>query len=323
MLDAGSVAVDSLWIAAPVAFGVGVAAAGTIGNTASRFGAVGWSSLGVLGGCLTGLQVLDEPGPVCGLLAWSATIVAVDAAVMARLGRSLLRSQPERFVWLAVLSIFLWVPLEWYGQRLGAWYRAGLPLGPMRYVLLGWGSACIWPAIFELADLVLALGRRNPVVAESLPGRPDTRRVVLVIALGVVCLVLPLMVPRLDLGENLIMLPVLGFLLVLDPLNWIQGRPSLWSAWLAGRWDCIVALAVGGIVCGLLADSLNVPSDAGWYVVSPFGSEVRVFEMPLVGYFVLPVVAWQAFAMHAYAAGRFGLPIAGLTAREDAVTQER
>ena len=58
-------------------------------------------------------------------LAASGYVLAVDAAVYAIRGRSMLRNQSDAFAWLAILSIFLWLPFEWYNLRLGSWYRAG------------------------------------------------------------------------------------------------------------------------------------------------------------------------------------------------------
>ena len=244
---------------------------------------------------------------ILGAIAWTGLILAVDSSVHALRGRSLIRSSPAAFAWLAVLSIFLWLPFEWYNLRLGGWYRSGLPTGPIRYLLMGWFSACIWPVLFEMADLIAALAAPEaPCEERPMPVRPG--RAATVVALGAACLVVPLLVPRLDLGEHLLPLAGVGFLLLLDPLNAAAGRPSLWSDWRSGNRVRIVVIALSGGLCGLLADCMNHGAAAKWHSIYRAGPDLGVLELPLVGYLILPLFALQAHAMHAFAAGMLGLP---------------
>ena len=241
-------------------------------------------------------------------------MVAVDSAVYSIRGRSILRSRPEAFLWLALLSIFLWLPFEWCNQRLGAWYRSGYPAGWERYVLLGWSHACIWPALLETADLVLA-GSGRPAsrsVARPVPGRPALLAVSLA---GAGCLVLPHVVPRLDVGENLVALAAVGFLFLLEPLNLAAGRPSVWADWLSGRWARCGALALSGLICGTLADCLNHFSSAKWHSISTLGGGWKLFELPWPAYFLLPAFGVQAFAMYAFASGILNLSSVELPTR--------
>ena len=271
------------------------------------FGPTGW--VGLSASCICGAVVVApvaEPVFV-GAIAWMGLILAVDSSVHVIRGRSLIRSSPAAFAWLAVLSILLWLPFEWYNLRLGGWYRSGLPAGPIRYLLLGWFSACIWPALFEMADLFAALAapsaRREARAMSVRPGRAAT-----VVALGAACLSVPVLVPRLDLGEHMLPLAGIGFLLLLDPLNAVAGRPSLWSDWRSGNRVRIAATALSGGFCGLLADCLNHGASAKWHSIYRAGPDLGVLELPLVGYLTLPLFALQALAMHTFAAGVLGLP---------------
>ena len=242
-----------------------------------------------------------------GAVAWTGLILAVDSSVHALRGRSLIRSSPAAFAWLAVLSIFLWLPFEWYNLRLGGWYRTGLPAGPIRYLLLGWFAACIWPALFEMADLFAALAAlAAPREARPMSLRPG--RAATVVALGAACLAVPVLVPRLDLGEHMLPLAGVGFLLLLDPLNAVAGRPSLWSDWRSGNYVRIAATALSGAFCGLLAACMNHGAAAKWHSIYRAGSDLGVLELPLVGYLILPLFALQALAMHVFAVAVLGLP---------------
>ena len=261
------------------------------------------------------LLVAPMPKPAfLGALAWSGYVLAVDSAVYSLRGRSILRTRPEAFLWLAVLSPFLWLPHEWYNLRLATWYWAGLPTGPSRYLLLGWIYACIWPAIFETADLLLATLFRlkpRPLPSES----PRGGRVEAVVAAGTLCLALPALLPRLDLGEHLFALPSAGFLLLLDRLNLSQGRPSLWLEWRAGDRARCAALAVSGAFCGLMAECLNYWADAKWHGIASLGADLRVFELSVLSYLVFPMFGLQSFAMHTAAAGVLNLPRVDLGSR--------
>ena len=242
-----------------------------------------------------------------GATAWTGLILAVDSSVHALRGRSLIRSSPAAFAWLAVLSIFLWLPFEWYNLRLGGWYRSGLPAGPIRYLLLGWFAACIWPALFEMADLFAALASPEAAPkAKPMSVRPGSAAPV--VTLGTACLAVPVLVPRLDLGEHMLPLVGVGFLLLLDPLNAVAGRPSLWSDWRSGNRVRMVATALSGGFCGLVADCLNHGAGAKWHSIYRAGPDLGVLELPLVGYLILPLFALQALALHAFAAGVLGLP---------------
>ena len=271
------------------------------------FGPLGW--IGLSAGCLCGALLAAPVGkPIfLGALAWTGLILAVDSSVHALRGRSLIRSSPSAFVWLAVLSIFLWLPFEWYNLRLAGWYRSGLPTGPIRYLLLGWSFACIWPALFEIADLFAALA------APSAPrgNRPVSvlrGRVIPVVASGAACLAVPVLVPRLDLGEHLLPLAGVGFLLLLDPLNAVAGRPSLWGDWHSGNRVRIFAAGVSGVFCGLMADCLNHGAGAKWHSIYRAGPDLGLLELPLVACLILPFFALQALAMHGFAASVLGLP---------------
>jgi len=91
--------------------------------------------------------------PIC----WTAYILILDAAVFRIRGRSLLRSEPQAFVWMAVLSVFLWLIFEGYNLELRNWTYVGLPRNELvRYVGYGWSFATIWPAVLETAEFLLA-----------------------------------------------------------------------------------------------------------------------------------------------------------------------
>ncbi len=235
------------------------------------------------------------------LTAFAAT---VDSAVYAVRGRSPMKTRPDAFAWMAVLSIFLWLVFEIYNQRLAAWHYGGLPNDMTRYLLLGWSFATIWPGVLGTAAFLSAAALRGP------PQRPDDARTgrsarlpLAVSGAGVLCLTLPLLLPRLDLGEHLFALVVCGWALLLDPLNVRAGLPSVW-----GCRSRLYALLGAGPICGLIWGFWNVRAGARAYSTN---ARTAIFELPLEAFLGMSLFGPAAFAIYVFATSRLSLPFCG------------
>ena len=78
----------------------------------------------------------------------------------------------------------------------------------------------------------------------------------------------------------------LSLILLLDPLNLMLGRPSLLRDWQAGWYGRTLALAAGGLLCGLLWEFWNYWALAKWvYHLGFLGrlENLRYFQMPVLG----------------------------------------
>jgi hypothetical protein len=108
-------------------------------------------------------------------IAWTGYILLVDGLVWHRRGNSLLRNNPAEALFIAMLSVPLWILFEQYNKHfLHNWYYLGLPRDPVvRDVGYAWAFATIWPAIFETGELIGAL-RRPPggPLAQERPAAP-------------------------------------------------------------------------------------------------------------------------------------------------------
>jgi hypothetical protein len=105
-------------------------------------------------------------------IAWTGYILFVDALVWKRRGASWLRNHPAEFLFLACLSVPLWVVFEIYNKySIRNWYYVGLPeVLLLRYFGYAWSFATISPAIFETGDLVSCLrDRRAPASRGAAP----------------------------------------------------------------------------------------------------------------------------------------------------------
>jgi hypothetical protein len=255
----------------------------------------GWLGIAVLASAECMLYWRVEPvltyfTPV----AWSAYILIADAAVFAVTARSRLRDAPWTFARMALLSIPLWLIFEAYNLRLRNWVYVGVPSYWVAALLgYGWSFATITPAIFETADLVQAL-------LPPLPANPwKISRVYesVLMGCGVVCLVLPILVPA-RIAAYLFALIWIGFLLSLDPLNRRMALPSFLGDLSEGFVRRLYGFLFAGWICGWLWEFWNNWAGAKWRYTFPMFQRQKIFEMPTPGYLGFLPFALECFAMY-------------------------
>ncbi len=242
--------------------------------------------------------------PIC----WTGFILFADAVVWRARGDSWLHSAAREFVAVALLSIPLWLVFEFYNRFIRNWYYTGLPENPaLRYFGYAWAFGTIWPAMFEAAELVAVVRRADAKAGLKATARlkartapesatPPVPTALLLPALGLAMLIWPLVWPSQYLAA-----PVwLGFILLLDPINARLGAESLTGDFRAGRYDRAVNLAWAGGLCGILWEFWNYWSRAKWHYTVPILENVKIFEMPVLGYFGFPAFAVECFTMYVF-----------------------
>jgi len=264
--------------------------------------------------------------PIC----WTGFILFADAIVWRARGDSWLRSAPGEFAALALLSIPLWIVFEGYNLIINNWYYTGVPSNAaLRNFGYAWSFATIWPAIFEGAELVdvwrsggrgSARGPREHSESssgaarasgggvpasrdESRAGGPVTWRWTgadwVSVAIGALMLSCPFFV-TLDVARYLAAPVWLGFVFLLDPINAFLGAESLLGDWRAGRTRRLTNLVLSGFLCGVLWEFWNYWSGAKWHYSVPIMEHVKIFEMPLSGYFGFPAFAVECFTTYVF-----------------------
>ena len=233
-------------------------------------------------------------------IAWTGFILFADGVVWHARGRSWLRSNPREFAFLAVVSIPLWVVFEGYNQLIDNWYYVGLPENPLlRCFGYAWSFATIWPAIFEGAELVAVWrGTEGPndVHSATPVARALGPAMWLSVAAGAAMLIWPLVRPSQYLAA-----PVwLGFIFLVDPINWHLGATSIFADIRRGRYDRLVNLVLSGLLCGALWEFWNYWSRAKWHYTVPIMQDLKIFEMPLPGYLGFPAFAVECFTMYVF-----------------------
>jgi len=238
-------------------------------------------------------------------IAWTCYILLADAAVLAIRGRSRLHDAPAGFCWVALFSIPLWLIFEAYNLRLENWTYVGVPQ-PWPEALLGyaWSFATITPGIFETADLIEAFGWFAP----GAPIRFSKLAQSGMIAFGATCLLVPLMVPR-EVASRLFVLVWIGFVFLLDPMNYRFRFPSLLDDLARGERSRFYSLLIAGFICGWLWEFWNYWARAKWHYIFPMFQSWKIFEMPLPGYLGFLPFALECYVMYVTVAGLLNLMV--------------
>jgi len=235
-------------------------------------------------------------------VAWSAYILIADAAVLALTNRSRLYDAPIVVARMALLSIPLWLIFEAYNLRLRNWTYVGVPTPLWESVLgYGWSFATITPAMFETADLVLAILPPVPGEAWKISRGAEN----MLIGFGAACLIVPLVLPE-QIAPYLFALVWVGFLFLLDPINRRLGLPSFLGDLSEGFRRRLYGFVGAGWVCGWLWEFWNNWAAAKWHYTFPMFQEMKIFEMPAPGFLGFLPFALECFAMYVTAAWAVG-----------------
>jgi hypothetical protein len=266
--------------------------------------ACGWISLAALAAAeLLMFRGIEPVATFFTPIAWTAYIFVADAAVFAIRGKSRGHDARLGFARVALLSIPLWLIFEAYNLRLANWTYVGLSISlPARVFGYAWSFATFTPAIFVTADLIESFGwwdrPAHPVLLSA-----AVRRISM--ALGAILLASPLLVPR-PAASYLFGCVWLGFIFLLDPVNFRLGLPSLTGDLAEGRRGRLFSLLAAGWVCGWLWEFWNFWAAAKWHYIFPIWQDKKIFEMPIPGYFGFLPFALECFVMYVFAAWLVG-----------------
>jgi hypothetical protein len=241
-------------------------------------------------------------------IAWTGFIIFADEVVFRARGDSWLRSAPREFALLALASIPLWLVFEWFNLYIRNWHYTGLPENSwLRHFGYAWAFATISPAIFEGAELIAVVragragwaGQAGRDRQEGLAHPAHPARPALPVFVGAAMLVSPLLVSA-EIARYLAAPVWLGFIFLLDPINARLGGDSLLAEWRGGRFERTINLALSGMLCGILWELWNFWAHAKWHYTVPIMEDLKIFEMPVPGYFGFPPFALECFTMYEF-----------------------
>ena len=240
-------------------------------------------------------------------LVWTGFILAADAVVWARAGRSLIHGGGWRLAAMFALSAPFWWAFEVANWRLENWRYVGEHVfaGPARMPLKTLSFLFVLPALAESRDLLRSFARFPHPPAIPLPSWTATALVVT----GLVCVPLLYLFP-----DQTFPLVWLAPLAVLDAVAELRGRPSIIGLVRQGRAGPVVLLAVAGLGTGVLWELWNWGALPFWRYRIPYVGVFPVFEMPILGYLGYPpfILAADAF-WRLFSGGAGGLTEAPVT----------
>lgn len=229
---------------------------------------------------------------------WTGYILLVDGMVLTLQGSSILERSSKGFFSLAFWSVPLWLIFEAYNLRLKNWAYVGLPDDPvLRDFGFAWSFATIWPAIFETAEFIRAVGFFGRTSKRQVPLTWLTR--LSMSFCGLALLTLPVLVPA-RFGRYLFGAVWLGFALLLDPLNYRWKGRSFLGDFEEGETSTFWSFLSAGWVCGILWEFWNYWAVAKWLYIFPIGQGSKIFEMPFLGYLGFPFFALECRAMYEF-----------------------
>ncbi|HEX6186989.1 MAG TPA: hypothetical protein VFZ40_02820 [Pyrinomonadaceae bacterium] len=235
-------------------------------------------------------------------IVWSGYILFVDALVYKFRGRSPLMTDRLEFLVVALISVGGWWLFEFYNaprfwnSDLELWwhYHNLEPNLWVRRIGYDWAFATIFPAMFLTAELfrstIFARDRLTLRLSLSKSAK------ILLVIIGAAGAIVPLII----LSGWFAPIIWLSFILLLDPLNALRGWPSITGDLARGDWRRLLSLLASGFVCGFLWEAWNYWALTKWTYTVPYFGDIKIFEMPVLGYLGFPPFAIECWAMYIF-----------------------
>lgn len=247
---------------------------------------------------------------------WTGYILLADGIIFSFKGKSFVFF--AGFPVLFILSIVVWWFFEWTNIFLSNWHYKGLPDLASRYTGYFWSFGTIFPAVLITYGLILLIFREIKIEFHGL--KVTNRLLTIMIITGIFFLLLPI-VPlsmkfversadpqlffwlgwvKMEFSEYMAFaIWIFGFLL-LDPINYLMQKPSILGYMEKGNYKVIVLLSLAGIVCGIFWEFVNWFASTRWFYTVPILGDIKIFEMPILGYLGFIPFAWGIYDIVAF-----------------------
>lgn len=248
---------------------------------------------------------------------WWSYILLVDAFLFWRTGTSLFFRLRAKILILIVLSCLFWEFFELINLRIANWrYVATSPEVTAKipfFKIVAFGSTL--PAILETHELLkfFRLGSRLTFLDWERTGKFFEwawwgRPRYLWVSIGMLMILAALLWPL-----YLFWIIWIATIFIFDPLVEKNGGQSIFSELRQGKVRTFYRLLLTGLVCGLLWEGWNYWSRLKWVYDVPFVGDLKIFEMPLLGYLGFTVFAVECFVFYQWVSCQRWLKIRGAT----------
>ena len=195
----------------------------------------------------------------------------------------------RRHAFLMLLSMPVWWWFELVNSRLGNWEYVGAVdyAWPVYLLLSSMAFSIVVPGLHAAWGLFI---RRVPSPANR--WQAPRGWYIREIALGLVLQAMVFLLP--DLFFPCVWIAPF---LILDGLVGYEGGRSIARDLLQGRWQLAAAVAMGGLLCGILWEFWNFWAAPKWIYHIPWFDFFHLFEMPLLGYGGYVPFAWSLYQL--------------------------
>ena len=224
--------------------------------------------------------------------AWWSYILIVDSIVHRIKGNSLIVNRTKEFLLLIPFSVCIWLIFELVNLSLKNWYYINVPdLLWMRWVGYALAFSTVLPGIFETTELLESLKiYKNTSIKRVIITR---KWHVLFFGTGLIFLMAPVFLPT-----YCFPLIWVSFFFLLEPVIHKSNGRSLIEDWERGTPQKLYLLLTAGLICGGLWEFWNHWANTKWIYTVPFFDELKIFEMPVLGFLGFPPFAVECYVMY-------------------------
>lgn len=233
---------------------------------------------------------------------WTGYVLFLDALRLKLRGESYMIHRTGEFLLMLLVSDACWFLFEAYNLHLQNWYYINLPEN-MAVRIFGyfWAFASVTPGVLLTSEVLDDFGAFEKVKVRPRNISSTLRWTLIVI--GVLFCLAPVLVPQ-STAKYLFVTVWIGFVLLLDPINYRRGAPSLLAELEKGSVQKLLSLFLAGLICGVLWEFWNYWAGRKWIYNVPYFSEPKIFEMPLYGF-----LGFLPFAAECYVIWHFVLSL--------------
>jgi len=216
---------------------------------------------------------------------WLGYIVLVNGIAELVFADSLFRRLGGNFPWLFVLSVPFWWFFEFLNVFVQNWhYVFAAPISTLHFAIeASVDFSTVVPAVLSTGFLIY----RGLQAARLSPGKKrafaDARIMRRMCVIGILCFILVWLAPT----EAFPLVWIAPFLII-EPLSYLKGYPSLLGEFSQGRWLLPASAMTATLLTGFWWECWNFYSLPKWVYTVPYVGFCKIFEMPVLGYFAYP-----------------------------------
>ncbi|MEW6455824.1 MAG: hypothetical protein AB1410_03800 [Acidobacteriota bacterium] len=226
-------------------------------------------------------------------LSWWSYILIIDSLNFRKRKTSQLYSSLKDFLFMAFISVFLWLIFEIFNLRLKNWSYHNLPANlPERWTGYFIGFATVIPALMETALFIEGLLKIN---TSKFSIKVTKNLIIISILIGFLLIFLFLSFPK-----QFFAFVWLCFIFLIPPFNYILKNDDFFSDLEKGYPGRIISWLIAGLIAGFFWEFWNNWALSRWRYNIPYFNFLKVFEMPILGFLGFPPFALEVFSIYQF-----------------------